>query len=316
MRLGPDGKIYVPASYGNDDIAGSANYTHYSYGLSEDPNNYPTAPNYPFNAYLGVVENPNDPSGVLSFNRLAVPLKPYSSAAGVLGGGFTKPNPVDTTLLTTDVYLCKENDSQTLTPANPTASSYFEWDNGSSTLERVVDTQGTYWVRSGNYCHFQIDTFIVYQEILNPTISVNGFVLGTTRPYSRYQWLFEGSPMPGETGPELTVTQNGSYQVVVSNGGCIDTSEVYSVNNVGVSHAQPLATFVRVYPNPTSGELKVISPIDVNLRLTSIDGKTLKSANRTKTLSLQDVVPGMYILQITDKAGQTLKLEKVIKTAP
>ncbi|MCC6279265.1 MAG: PKD domain-containing protein [Saprospiraceae bacterium] len=46
-----------------------------------------------------------------------------------------------------------------------------------------------------------------------------------------YQWMLNGSPIPGETNPTITITNSGVYTVVVSNGpGCDSESEPIDIS--------------------------------------------------------------------------------------
>lgn len=312
IRLGPDSMIYLPTSYRDDDTL--SGFNDYSYGLDENPSNYPNAPNYPFQAYLGRVQNPNAAANSVNFERKAVALQAYSSAAESLGGLFVKPIPGDTSIRTTDIYLCDTGETRMLAPGNAANITYIEWQDGSTATERLIDSPGTYWVISGDYCHYQVDTFVVSRELLDPQITINGFTLGTTRAYDSYQWLREGTPIPGETDDELTVTQNGNYQVVVSNGRCIDTSAMYPVNNVDIGDPHPLAAAVRIYPNPTAGTVHIAAPEKVHIMVMTVEGKLLRQFAHAVEASLEDLAAGLYILHITDTAGRPVLTEKVLKT--
>lgn len=69
-----------------------------------------------------------------------------------------------------------------------------------------------------------------------PTITPSGNLL-TSSAASTYQWYYNGSIISGATSQSYTATQNGSYNVVVTNSyGCSNTSAPYNYN---VTTAQP-----------------------------------------------------------------------------
>jgi autotransporter-associated beta strand protein len=73
---------------------------------------------------------------------------------------------------------------------------------------------------------------------------------------------------------------------------------------------------VKVYPNPASDFIKVITEIDNNttLRILSLDGRILKSLNlvsKQTLVSLKDLVNGVYFIEINGKtASKTIKIVK------
>lgn len=309
MRIGPDGKIYIPAAFGNDTSMAADNYF---YDLSVTPDTYPGAPNYPFSAYLGCIQNPNSSGVASNFERHAVALSPYSSAAEALGGEFVRPIPGDSLITENQVALCPATDvAQLEADAN---SFFYEWDNGDTTPERAVSSPGTYWVHHGDYCHFQVDTFVVTLEAMNAHITVDGFVLGTSESYATYQWLFNGELIAGADNSTYTVTENGDYTVIVgSESGCTDTSDIYTVTNVGIASVHPLAASIRVFPNPSNDVVFINAPVAVNMVLTSIEGRVLQTVNSASSISLKTFASGIYLLKVLDKDGAVIKAGKILK---
>lgn len=149
---------------------------------------------------------------------------------------------------------------------------------------------------------------------LNALIAVDSFILRTVESYPSYQWLLNGLPIQGATDSFYRVEQNGQYQVVViSERGCTDTSDVYTITNVSVKEVSSLAASIHIYPNPTTDVVFVEAPIAVNLTIIDIAGKPLHRAAQTRSISFQDYASGVYLLEITDNNGNIIKTEKVIK---
>lgn len=61
-----------------------------------------------------------------------------------------------------------------------------------------------------------------------------------------YQWLNNGFPVPGGTNNTISVSQAGSYTLVVDNSGCLDTTNTATVITQGT---MPLANFTHAVIN-------------------------------------------------------------------
>lgn len=212
-----------------------------------------------------------------------------------------------------DTLVCSSWDNIKLRPVNQTLDDVYTWNNGTADSTLQVTTAGTYWVKYGNSCHYRVDTFVLKGSDLNPIITVNGFNLGTTLPYTTYQWYRNNTLIAGATGNTYTVTQNGTYTVAVSDGTCTDTSAIYNVTNVSIDPVQQLARQITVYPNPAQDMVYIKAPIAVNAKLTGIEGKVLKNIKNASHVAVGDLAAGIYLLHISDKNGNVLKVEKLIR---
>jgi len=79
----------------------------------------------------------------------------------------------------------------------------------------------------------------------------------------------------------------------------------YSIPTTGIAplHATPGIT---VYPNPTTDELNINGvPENTNYRLLNVTGvcAQLNILQQNNVISLKNVIPGMYILELTDNSG-------------
>ncbi len=148
---------------------------------------------------------------------------------------------------------------------------------------------------------------------LNVFISVEGFELSTAQPYSTYQWIYNDEVIAGATNSTLQVTKNGAYRVAVSNqNGCVDTSDAYTITNVSIQNADDRSRQTVVYPNPAKEWIHIQAPFPVQVTMTSIDGKAVRTILKGHTLSVKDLAAGMYLLRITDEQGSFNKVEKII----
>lgn len=213
-----------------------------------------------------------------------------------------------------DTLVCDWNNPFTLIPEILSGDYQYTWNTSSSDSTLHVTANGTYWVAYNNGCHYRTDTFRLKGSDLNPVINVNQFDLSTTMPYYTYQWLLNGNIIAGATNGVYSVTQNGDYQVIVTDTfGCADTSDIYEVTNYTGIEEWSLAYKIKVYPNPSSDLIFVNAPVVVNLVLTSIDGRVIKQVENSARISIADLAEGVYFLKIEDRKGRLLKVEKCIK---
>jgi hypothetical protein len=222
----------------------------------------------------------------------------------------------DISALALDTSLCQINN---FTLQAPQESEAYKWDDGTTDASRKITEPGIYWVTTQYFCYQRVDTFIVSGiSMEEPIITVDVLLLGTTGTYITYQWLLNGDIIPGATQKEYTVSENGDYQVIVSNSsGCIDTSAVYKVTNaeVGIHGIYPFGTQIHVYPNPTQDMVMIKAPVSIDINLVSLEGRKMRQFIKTNQVSLQGIAAGIYFLQIYDQKGILLKVEKIIKSS-
>jgi hypothetical protein len=129
-------------------------------------------------------------------------------------------------------------------------------------------------------------------------------------------------PAPAGAQSNYTPTANGQYMLVATTvDGCIDTTNIYTFNNLGEETFGDLSS-LNVFPVPSSGELNVqlqlSNEVPVEIRLMDMIGKTLfndRFENQSGFISKQyriDHLPsGSYILDVTLPEGSLRK--RVIK---
>ncbi len=181
--------------------------------------------------------------------------------------------------------------------------------------DSVYTVEGTYTQMFPNTagCDSMVTFDLTFYE-LDPVINIDSFTLGVTGSFATYQWIKDGKLIPGATDSTYTVSENGDYQVIVTNGkGCSDTSEVYLVRNTGLTDASTMTKHIKVYPNPTNDKVYIQTPIEVTVALTSITGKVIRRVEDAGYLSVKDLAAGLYLLQIMDSDGALIKVEKVVK---
>jgi|GEM_PF-2979439 len=200
----------------------------------------------------------------------------------------------------------------------------YQWQKDGADIPAANDTllhvsqTGSYTVvaNSGQCADTSLSLAIAEYPLPTPAITVNGNELSTGAGYTSWQWYLDGNAVPQATGATHTATQSGSYTVAVTDSnGCTGMSAAQQVevsNRVGSIAGN---TAVRVYPNPASGKLYIAAPYAgrVSLSLSSIAGQEVRRQQHAMEMDISTLAPGMYILKITDDAGNLLQVEKIRK---
>lgn len=146
-----------------------------------------------------------------------------------------------------------------------------------------------------------------------PVVTPVNAVTITTTTFAAYQWLLGGNAIAGATNQSYTASQNGLYSVRVTDAnGCVGTSAPYNLTTTSVGGASGAAA-VQVFPNPTTGILFISSKAAVNASVWTMDGRKLTDVADAKTVDLQGLPAGVYILRLADANGTPLLTERVTK---
>lgn len=280
MQLGPDGKIYLPARASTLDS-------------------------------MDVIDLPNTAGTACQFKHNAFKLANGTQVSGGIHNLYIKATGPDTVITTLDTTICTLT---SLTLKGHPGSATYKWNNGSATADTTISQGGTYWVLSTDGCYTFVDTFIIKGDnFVKPLITINGFTLGTTLPYSHYQWYLNNTLLPNETNATITVTQNGFYTVKVYNvPECSDTAS-YLVTNVGIAELSQLAASIKIYPNPATDIIYVSSAMPAKVTVNSIDGRNVINGYTNSNIGIAHLVEGLYLVRVIDNKGNIIKTEKIVK---
>ncbi|NVK04031.1 MAG: T9SS type A sorting domain-containing protein [Flavobacteriia bacterium] len=132
-----------------------------------------------------------------------------------------------------------------------------------------------------------------------------------------YQWIYCDSVIiPGATSKTYVPTMNGSYAVVLSDSSCVDTSNCYSIADIGL---QANASIIySLYPSPASDNLTIeLSVQGAEMRLEIFDSHGRLCIEKELYGSGRHVIPfqltsGLYIVRITDKTNAKVEIEKLV----
>lgn len=128
--------------------------------------------------------------------------------------------------------------------------------------------------------------------------------------FASYQWLRDGSTVPGAVNWAYEVGGPGIYAVVITNQkGCSATAPAVIVPSC-------TAADIEIYPNPTASKAYVHWCKNVTIRLSSIDGKTICIARDTREIDLSGLPNGTYDLTIFDANNNRVAAKQIKKLSP
>ncbi|WP_118974431.1 T9SS type A sorting domain-containing protein [Taibaiella koreensis] len=167
------------------------------------------------------------------------------------------------------------------------------------------------------------DSVLVLNLLVNKpdtSVSLSGRMLSAlSTDGDHYRWIDcnDNSPVPGATTQQFTPVEDGSYALVITVGGCSDTSACYQVG-AGTSIRTPSGNRVKLYPNPVKDVLfiEAAQVLDhASLRLTDIMGKTVllqqQLSGRSFRISTAGLPPGIYFVELAE--GSRASKAKLVK---
>jgi len=163
----------------------------------------------------------------------------------------------------------------------------------------------------------------VYPLPAYPNFTWSGNLL-TCSSTESLQWYLNGSPIPGATGPNYTMTAAGYYNVVATNSfGCSTSSAVYFLSPVGITNLSAVLADFEIYPNPANGEFTIrfelLERQDINLTVTDMLGKIVFnerlekfSGKYTHRLDLTQNSKGIYTVEV-DSENQSAHKKVIVQ---
>jgi hypothetical protein len=163
------------------------------------------------------------------------------------------------------------------------------------------------------------DSIITFTLVVNalpqPVITKTADTL-TTQTYAAYHWLKNDTAISGANAQSFTLTQTGSYRVVVTDEfGCSDTSSVWNVVSVDVKDVFAAAG-IKLYPNPNSGVfiLEFTDEVIRKIEITDAVGTIVQSSLNTEKqnqITLNEKAAGVYFVNI-EQNGQHKTMKFVL----
>ena len=200
----------------------------------------------------------------------------------------------------TDTVIC-QNDSIFI---------FNKWiSQGGIYYDSLSTTQGCDSIYFINVSHILIDT----------QVFISNNQLNAAYAYAdHYQWYNCNTNLAisGANSLSYQPVQNGSYKVVITSLGCVDSSLCHSINWVGINNAN--AFDIQLGPNPVISKLNITIPdhfSNSSIEIYSIEGQliyTQKLKLQSNTLDLSQLATGMYAYRLYSNSeiisfGQLLK---------
>ena len=296
-----------------------ANATSYVWTLPNDATGTSTTRsitvNYGTSATSGnITVKGKNTCGEGAVSTLAITVNALPSAAGTISGATT---------------VCQGVSSVTYTvPAIANATSYvWTLPNGatgtSTTRSITVDyglsaTSGIVSVKGTNACgDGEIFTlFITVNEIPStPSISKNDDVLSSNTSEGN-QWYNQYGLISDELSQNYTVTEDGSYYVIVTLEGCSsEPSNIIEIISTSIELFEDEKAF-KVYPNPVTNDLTIEikgNYVRLNYELINANGQILMNGSLVDktTIKTSSLVPGVYLIKLEN--GKSFEFKKIIK---
>lgn len=126
---------------------------------------------------------------------------------------------------------------------------------------------------------------------------------------SSYQWIdcATDEEIDGATDQSFTVTENGEYAVIITEGECTDTSDCVNITAVGLQSWDK--ENIAIYPNPAHGQFIVEfgSNGAEELRIFSATGKLVFAKrnlnDNLETINIEGFATGIYQVQILTQSS-------------
>jgi hypothetical protein len=186
------------------------------------------------------------------------------------------------------------------------------WTTTQTTDTIWVRTSGTYDVQgSTDHCSYPAGTAatVTVSTPTAPTVSQNRNMI-TSSAAVTYQWVLNGSPLPGDTLQSFTITQSGSYSVLIHDAaGCAISSHNYILSYVNSINSIGADLGVKVYPIPNQGlfMIEAADLSDADLSIYDIYGQKLyeqKLSSGHTQINVANLAPAMYYISVSDR-GRT-----------
>ncbi len=221
--------------------------------------------------------------------------------------------------LTESPEFCAGSSTTLVAVADPGVT--FQWTMNGADIPGAIASQHTV-AMAGDYTLVITDangcsaaavsgvTVVVNELPDAPEVSLDFDVLSATGN-GPFQWSFNGTPIPGATEADLTVTSNGVYTVSTTNeDGCSATSEPFTVSTVGIDEAVSVGS--NVYPNPNNGQFTIqLGGVPGSTTYYTVHDATGRLVQQGALVSTATVVElsgarsGMYFLQVVQQGVNT-----------
>lgn len=154
---------------------------------------------------------------------------------------------------------------------------------------------------------------------LKANVEKSGTILRQKDKATTYQWVScpDYTPISGAHGQSYVPERTGSYAVIITNGGCTDTSGCIPVT-LGIDEAAAAARF-QVRPNPAGSTITIAAALwlqNASIQLLNYMGEIVLTQQELSgnqwEIAIDNLAPGLYFVQLL-VPGQDADVRKLIK---
>ena len=201
--------------------------------------------------------------------------------------------------------------------ASMSACPPYTWVNG---ITYTTDSIGTYTYCSSTQdgCDSIVTLDLTMVTSMNPMLTSDTLSLTVNVSGADYEWRDCGTGLQvlGQHEQTFVPWQNGSYSVITSLNGCVDTSSCVIIDQLGLSDLPEIVT--EIYPNPSNGSFTISGTGTIaisEVKLITMDGKQVGVEMIEETLFGSDfsiscragkTSKGIFILQIYTEDGRII----------
>lgn len=155
-------------------------------------------------------------------------------------------------------------------------------------------------------------TVTVFPAII-PVLSYDGTYVSTYTTYASYQWYANTVMIPGATSYRVAAFTNAAYRVKVTDvNGCILLSSDLPVYNLAVENVNG-ENAISIYPNPATSTVHVASTVEVNVSISTLEGKSVMTGTNKNDMDISSLPNGLYMITVFDSRGNRVHVEKLVK---
>jgi hypothetical protein len=150
---------------------------------------------------------------------------------------------------------------------------------------------------------------ILTSPTFNTAVSQSGPTLIAQQPTGPYQWIncATGSPIPGAVNQFFTATANGQYAVVLSQGGCTDTSLCLTVTGINTGLNESFTSLLMASPVPFGDQLTLLLPVGLNtvINIMDVSGRSIVNelnliGGERYSIDSREWPQGIYMIRAVD----------------
>jgi hypothetical protein len=235
-----------------------------------------------------------------------------SSSATTLAVVVNSSSPAQPSAITGNTIVC-QNSTETYSVNPVSGATSYTWTlpsgwTGNSTTNSITATVGANGgnisVTADNGCGSSPSQTInvTVNPIPNVTVTNVSGTLIVNQSGATYQWIDcnnNNAPISGAINQSFTPTTGGSYAVVVTLNGCVDTSACQTVTIAGIDTEALSKQVFSIYPNPNQGNFTIQSTKGGVFELIDVKGKVIHTYTITNTQQTvnENIPAGMYFVR-------------------